>query len=62
MTRERDWLVRQLSGVFGLIRRGEFNHVCDSVPVLTGRPGTSVERWALDHAPAFAGPLVTQSG
>ncbi len=57
-----DWLVRQLSGVFGLIRRGEFNHVCDSVPVLTGRPATSVERWALDHAPAFAGPLVTQSG
>jgi uncharacterized protein YbjT (DUF2867 family) len=57
-----DWLVSQLSGVFGLIRRGGFNHVADGVPVLTGRPATSVERWALDHAAVFAGPVPAQGG
>ena len=50
-----DWLVRQLSGVFGLIRPGAFDHVADGVPALTGRPATSVEEWALAHAMVFAG-------
>jgi uncharacterized protein YbjT (DUF2867 family) len=57
-----DWLVRQLSGVFGLIRRGGFDHVADGVPVLTGRPATSVAQWALDHAVVFAGPLPAHAG
>ena len=49
-----EWLARQLSGVFGLIRRGAFDHVADGVPALTRRPATGVEEWALAHAEAFS--------
>jgi hypothetical protein len=54
--------VSQLSGVFGLIRRGGFDHVADGVPVLTRRPATSVESWALDYAAVFAGPVPAHGG
>ena len=55
-----DWLARQLSGVFGLIRRGGFDHVTDGVPLLTGRAATSVEGWAMAHASAFSDPVLAR--
>ena len=54
-----DWLARQLSGVFALIRAGGFDRVADGVVALTGRPATTAAAWALAYAPAFAGPMAS---
>jgi uncharacterized protein YbjT (DUF2867 family) len=48
-----DWMVRQLDGVFELIRRGELAQTTDTVRVLTGRDPRGFVEFAHDHRAAF---------
>ena len=48
------WMREHLAGVFQLIRDGEFARTTDAVPRLTGRPGTTIDTFASDHAAVFA--------
>lgn len=50
-----DWLVRQLLGVFELIRQGAYAHTTDCVHVLTGRSPRTIADFARDYAAAFGG-------
>lgn len=47
---------RMLAGLFSAVREGATASVSDGVEVLTGRPPRSLERYASDHASAFAAP------
>jgi uncharacterized protein YbjT (DUF2867 family) len=49
-----DWLVRQLDGVFALIRRGALEEVTDAVRLLTGRDARSFSEFARERAVAVA--------
>ena len=48
-----DWLVRQVTGAFRMIRAGALAETTATVRELTGREPRSFAAFARDHAPAF---------
>lgn len=48
------WMVDSLDELYGIYRAGYAESVTDTVERVTGRPATSIQQFAHDHAAAFA--------